>query len=54
MHGHFTLHRPYFYCEACGIGFHPMDARLGLSNQHHQYDIQERTTRVWRRNCFTF
>jgi hypothetical protein len=46
LHGRFTLHRPYFYCEACGIGFHPLDAKLGLSSQRHQYDIQERTTRV--------
>lgn len=46
LHGRFTLHRPYFYCEACGVGFHPLDTKLGLSGQHHQYDIQERTTRV--------
>ena len=30
MHGEITLHRPYFYCEACGTGFHPLDAKLGL------------------------
>src|SRR5918996_2370745 len=46
LHGRITLHRPYFYCEACGTGFHPLDAKLGLSPKHHQYDIQERTTRV--------
>jgi hypothetical protein len=46
LHGEITLHRPYFYCEACGTGFHPLDAKLGLSTKHHQYDIQERTTRV--------
>lgn len=46
LHGTVTLHRPYFYCEACGTGFHPLDAKLGLSTKHHQYDIQERTTRV--------
>lgn len=46
LHGRVTLHRPYFYCEACGTGFHPLDAKLGLSPKHHQYDIQERTTRV--------
>jgi hypothetical protein len=46
LHGRFTVHRPYFYCEACGIGFHPLDEKLGLSPKHHQYDIQERTTRV--------
>lgn len=46
LHGRVTLHRPYFYCDTCGVGFHPLDAKLGLSTKHHQYDIQERTTRV--------
>ena len=46
LHGRVTLHRPYFYCDTCGIGFHPLDAKLGLSPKHHQYDIQEQTTRV--------
>jgi hypothetical protein len=46
LHGCLTLHRPYFYCEACGLGFHPLDAKLGLAPEHHQYDIQERTTRL--------
>jgi hypothetical protein len=46
LHGRITLHRPYFYCDTCGTGFHPLDAKLQLSDKHHQYDIQERTTRV--------
>jgi hypothetical protein len=46
LHGRVTLHRPYFYCDVCAIGFHPLDAKLQLSDKHHQYDIQERTTRV--------
>jgi hypothetical protein len=46
LHGRVTLHRPYFYCEVCEVGFHPLDAKLQLSDKHHQYDIQERTTRV--------
>ncbi len=46
LHGRVTLHRPYFYCDTCGTGFHPLDAKLGLSPKHHQYDIQEQTTRV--------
>ena len=46
LHGRVTLHRPYFYCDACGVGFHPLDAKLGLAPQHHQYDIQERATRL--------
>jgi len=46
LHGRVTLHRPYFYCEACATGFHPLDAKLQLSAKHHQYDIQDRSTRV--------
>jgi len=46
LHGQVTLHRPYFYCDACATGFHPLDATLQLSGQHHQYDIQDRSTRV--------
>lgn len=46
LHGRVTLHRPYFYCDACGVGVHPLDATLGLAPEHHQYDIQERTTRL--------
>jgi hypothetical protein len=46
LHGCVTLHRPYFYCDVCGVGFHPLDAKLGLAPAHHQYDIQERTTRL--------
>ena len=46
LHGRITLERPYFYCDGCGHGFHPLDAKLGLAPQHHQYDIQERTTRL--------
>jgi hypothetical protein len=46
LHGRVTLHRPYFYCDPCGTGFHPLDAKLALSPKHHQYDIQEQTTRV--------
>ena len=46
LHGRVTLERPYFYCDACGTGFHQLDAKLQLSSKHHQYDIQDRTTRV--------
>jgi hypothetical protein len=46
LHGRVTLYRPYFYCDACGHGVHPLDATLGLAPEHHQYDIQERTTRL--------
>jgi hypothetical protein len=46
LHGTVTLTRPYFYCDPCGVGFHPLDAKLGLAPERHQYDIQARTTRV--------
>ena len=46
LQGTFTLHRPYFYCDSCQVGFHPLDATLQLSADYHQYDIQERTTQV--------
>lgn len=46
LHGRITLHRPYFYCDVCATGFHPLDAKLQRSGKHHQYDIQERSTRV--------
>jgi hypothetical protein len=46
LHGTVTLHRPYFYCDVCDRGFHPLDAKLELSERHHQFDVQERTTRL--------
>jgi len=46
LHGTITLHRPYFYCDVCDRGFHPLDAKLELSERHHQFDVQERTTRL--------
>lgn len=44
LHGRITLVRPYFYCRVCDHGFHPLDAKLQLSEGTHQFDIQERTT----------
>jgi hypothetical protein len=46
LHGQVTLHRPYFYFDGCATGFHPLNAKLQLSEKHHQYDIQDRSTRV--------
>ena len=46
LHGSVTLTRPYFHCDACGVGFHPLDIKLGLAPERHQYDVQARTTRV--------
>jgi hypothetical protein len=46
LHGTITLHRPYFYCDGCDRGMHPLDAKLERSDRHHQFDVQERTTRL--------
>jgi hypothetical protein len=46
LHGTILLHRPYFYCDRCERGFHPLDTTLQLSAKHHQFDGQERTTRL--------
>jgi len=46
LHGSVTLTRPYFYCEPCGVGMHPLDAKLGLAPERHQYDIQARVTQL--------
>lgn len=46
LHGTVNLTRPYSYCDPRGVGFHPLDAKLGLAPERHQYDIQARTTRV--------
>ena len=42
LHGEFTLDRPYFFCTACKIGFHPVDDFLAMAPERHQYDIQEK------------
>ena len=42
--GEFAIMRPYFYCADCTYGFHPLDEVLGLAPEHHQYDIQKKTT----------
>jgi hypothetical protein len=39
--GNFSLWRPYFYCEHCRVGFHPLDEALGLAKSAKQYDIQD-------------
>ncbi len=31
-HGEFHIDRAYYYCRACGTGFCPVDARLGLTS----------------------
>lgn len=42
LNGAFELERPYFYCKTCKKGFHPMDEALGLAQEVHQYDMQEK------------
>ncbi len=46
LHGAVTLSRPYFHCRDCQIGFHPLDDALALAQAAHQYDIQEKLTRL--------
>jgi hypothetical protein len=46
LHGPVTLSRPYFHCRDCQIGFHPLDEALALAQEAHQYDIQEKFTRL--------
>src|SRR3990172_787155 len=46
LQGKFTLERPYFYCRPCHCGFHPLDRALGLSEDEHQYDVQEEVIRL--------
>jgi hypothetical protein len=41
MIGEITLRRPYFYCENCKKGFHPLDDVLILSDSVKQWDMQE-------------
>ena len=44
--GNFVLSRPYFYCRDCGYGFHPMDEQLGIVQEIHQLDIQEKIAKL--------
>jgi hypothetical protein len=46
LHGPASFKRPYFYCRECRIGFHPLDGALALAEEAHQYDIQEKFTRL--------
>lgn len=42
LQGPLDLERPYFYCDDCHQGFHPLDHALELAPGVHQYDIQEK------------
>ena len=46
LHGRIILYRPYFYCRTCAKGWHPVDEQLELAAGTHQFDIQERSTRL--------
>jgi hypothetical protein len=46
LQGPVTLSRPYFHCRDCQLGFHPLDEALVLAQAAHQYDIQEKFTRL--------
>ncbi|MBF0141813.1 MAG: ISKra4 family transposase [Magnetococcales bacterium] len=45
LHGEFTLNRPYFYCQICKVGFHPLDDVLTMAPERHQYDVQEKAVK---------
>jgi len=41
IHEAIDLRRPYFYCENCKEGFHPLDDALILSESVKQWEMQE-------------
>ncbi len=40
-HGPSQIHRPYFYCLPCGMGYAPADHDLQLSASRKQHDLQD-------------
>lgn len=46
LQGPFHISRPYFHCDRCHFGFHPIDKELELARGKHQYDIQAEATRL--------
>jgi hypothetical protein len=46
LHGTITLKRPYFHCEPCHRGYHPLDEALELTRAFHQYDIEEKILKL--------
>ena len=46
LQGEFTLKRPYFHCDDCHCGYHPLDEALELSRAFHQYDIEEKVLKL--------
>lgn len=46
LQGPGTLERPYFYCNTCKHGFHPLDEALEMSRAFHQYDLEEKVLKL--------
>lgn len=46
LHGPVQFERPYFHCADCQQGFSPFDEALEMAREVHQYDVQERLTRL--------
>lgn len=46
LHGPVRVERPYFYCADDKYGFCPFDNALEMAQEVHQYDVQERLTRL--------
>src|SRR5713226_5419548 len=44
--GKIELARPYFYCVACGQGFAPLDAALGVAPGRKQFDMQRAAAKL--------
>lgn len=44
--GDFVLPRPYFHCDDCGCGFHPLDEHLEIIQDVHQLDIQQKIAKL--------
>jgi hypothetical protein len=44
--GKVEVARPYFYCVACGHGFAPVGAALGLAEGRKQFDLQRVAARL--------
>jgi hypothetical protein len=45
-HGSINVHRPYFYCGSCAVGYFPFDDAVGLAPQKKQYDLQRAASRL--------
>ena len=46
MQGPGKIIRPWFYCNNCLHGFHPLDRILEISRKKHQFDIQKQAVKL--------